>query len=84
MFGRLRHTLMSSLCLSLQVWVASVEHTRVNMCSLYASPTGLSPYLRFGCLSCRVLYYNLREFYMKVLISPAGCGFNSLLSSPSH
>ncbi|XP_072242827.1 cryptochrome-2 isoform X1 [Leuresthes tenuis] len=49
-----------------KVWVASVEHTRVNMCSLYASPTGLSPYLRFGCLSCRVLYYNLREFYMKL------------------
>ncbi|KAF6722075.1 Cryptochrome-2 [Oryzias melastigma] len=49
-----------------KVWVASVEHTRVNKCSLYASPTGLSPYLRFGCLSCRVLYYNLRELYMKL------------------
>lgn len=58
--------LSSSPFLSPQVWVASVEHTRVNKCSLYASPTGLSPYLRFGCLSCRVLYYNLRELYMKV------------------
>lgn len=47
-------------------WVASIEHHRVNTCSLYASPTGLSPYLRFGCLSCRVLYYNLRELYMKL------------------
>lgn len=47
--------------------VANLEHSRVNTCSLYASPTGLSPYLRFGCLSCRVLYYNLRELYMKVL-----------------
>lgn len=49
-----------------KVWVTSLEHSRVNTCSLYASPTGLSPYLRFGCLSCRVLYYNLRELYMKV------------------
>lgn len=49
-----------------KVWVTSLEHPRVNTCSLYASPTGLSPYLRFGCLSCRVLYYNLRELYMKI------------------
>ncbi|XP_049580176.1 cryptochrome-2 [Syngnathus scovelli] len=49
-----------------KVWVANLEHPRGNMCSLYASPTGLSPYLRFGCLSCRVLYYNLRELYMKL------------------
>nr|XP_020443657.1 cryptochrome-2-like isoform X2 [Monopterus albus] len=50
-----------------KVWVANFEHSRRNTCSLYASPTGLSPYLRFGCLSCRVLYYNLRELYMKLL-----------------
>lgn len=49
-----------------KVWVAIIEHPRVSTCSLYASPTGLSPYLRFGCLSCRVLYYNLRELYMKL------------------
>nr|XP_046250381.1 cryptochrome-2 [Scatophagus argus] len=49
-----------------KVWVTNFEHPRVNTCSLYASPTGLSPYLRFGCLSCRVLYYNLRELYMKL------------------
>lgn len=49
-----------------KAWVASFERARINMCSLIASPTGLSPYLRFGCLSCRVFYYNLRELYMKV------------------
>ncbi|CAJ1057296.1 cryptochrome-2 [Xyrichtys novacula] len=49
-----------------KVWVANLEHPQGKMCSLYASPTGLSPYLRFGCLSCRVLYYNLRELYMKL------------------
>ncbi|KAM4619422.1 cryptochrome-2 [Polymixia lowei] len=49
-----------------KAWVANFEHPRVNMCSLFASPTGLSPYLRFGCLSCRVFYYNLRELYMKL------------------
>ena len=46
--------------------MASLEPSRVSTCSLYASPAGLSPYLRFGCLSCRVLYYNLRELYIKV------------------
>ncbi|XP_034541297.1 cryptochrome-2 [Notolabrus celidotus] len=49
-----------------KVWVANLEHPQGKMCSLYASPTGLSPFLRFGCLSCRVLYYNLRELYMKL------------------
>ncbi|KAM9376492.1 cryptochrome-2 [Pholidichthys leucotaenia] len=49
-----------------KVWVANLEHPRVSTCSLHATPTGLSPYLRFGCLSCRVLYYNLRELYMKL------------------
>ncbi|XP_074533204.1 cryptochrome-2 [Halichoeres trimaculatus] len=49
-----------------KAWVANLEHPQGKMCSLYASPTGLSPYLRFGCLSCRVLYYNLRELYMKL------------------
>ncbi|KAM6973375.1 cryptochrome-2-like [Aplochiton taeniatus] len=47
-------------------WVANFERPRINACSLFASPTGLSPYLRFGCLSCHVFYYNLRELYMKL------------------
>ena len=45
--------------------MANFEHPR-GVCSLFASPAGLSPFLRFGCLSCRVFYYNLRELYMKV------------------
>lgn len=61
--GRLCFTCVSVL---LQVWVANLEHSRVSTCSLYASPAGLSPYLRFGCLSCRLLYYSLRELYIKV------------------
>ncbi|KAK0153413.1 Cryptochrome-2 [Merluccius polli] len=48
-----------------KAWVANFEHPR-GICSLFASPTGLSPFLRFGCLSCRVFYYNLRELYMKL------------------
>ncbi|XP_029576452.1 cryptochrome-2 isoform X1 [Salmo trutta] len=45
-------------------WMANLERPRINVSSLMASPTGLSPYLRFGCLSCRTLYYILRELYM--------------------
>lgn len=48
-----------------KAWVANFEHPR-GICSLFASPAGLSPFLRFGCLSCRVFYYNLRELYMKL------------------
>uniref|UniRef100_A0A671MTT2 Cryptochrome-2-like n=1 Tax=Sinocyclocheilus anshuiensis TaxID=1608454 RepID=A0A671MTT2_9TELE len=49
-----------------KAWVANFERPRITAQSLFASPTGLSPYLRFGCLSCRVFYYNLRELYMKL------------------
>ncbi|XP_042571156.1 cryptochrome-2-like isoform X2 [Cyprinus carpio] len=49
-----------------KAWVANFERPRINAQSLFASPTGLSPYLRFGCLSCRVFYYNLRDLYMKL------------------
>lgn len=38
----------------------------MNANSLLASPTGLSPYLRFGCLSCRLFYYRLWDLYKKV------------------
>ncbi|KAM3876884.1 cryptochrome-2-like [Diretmus argenteus] len=47
-------------------WPENFERTRTGVDSLMASPIGLSPYLRFGCLSCRVLYFRLRELYMKV------------------
>lgn len=38
----------------------------MNANSLLASPTGLSPYLRFGCLSCRLFYFKLTDLYRKV------------------
>lgn len=40
----------------------------MNANSLLASPTGLSPYLRFGCLSCRLFYFKLTDLYRKVSI----------------
>uniref|UniRef100_A0AC11CAN6 Cryptochrome circadian regulator 2 n=5 Tax=Ovis TaxID=9935 RepID=A0AC11CAN6_SHEEP len=49
-----------------KAWVASYERPRMNASSLLASPTGLSPYLRFGCLSCRLFYYRLWDLYRKV------------------
>ncbi|XP_066177290.1 cryptochrome-2 isoform X1 [Sylvia atricapilla] len=49
-----------------KAWVANYERPRMNANSLLASPTGLSPYLRFGCLSCRLFYYRLWELYKKV------------------
>lgn len=58
--------LFSSPLLPLQAWVANYEKPRMNANSLLASPTGLSPYLRFGCLSCRLFYYRLWELYEKV------------------
>ncbi|KAK2490289.1 hypothetical protein MC885_009900 [Smutsia gigantea] len=42
------------------------KRPRMNANSLLASPTGLSPYLRFGCLSCRLFYYRLWDLYRKV------------------
>lgn len=51
-----------------QAWVANFEGPRMNANSLLASPTGLSPYLRFGCLSCRLFYFKLTDLYKKVLI----------------
>uniref|UniRef100_A0A673H2W2 Cryptochrome circadian regulator 2 n=1 Tax=Sinocyclocheilus rhinocerous TaxID=307959 RepID=A0A673H2W2_9TELE len=49
-----------------KAWVANFERPRITAQSLFASPTGLSPYLRFGCLSCCVFYYSLRELFMKL------------------
>ncbi|XP_062415503.1 LOW QUALITY PROTEIN: cryptochrome-1-like [Pungitius pungitius] len=46
--------------------VANFERPRMNANSLLASPTGLSPYLRFGCLSCRLFYFKLTDLYRKV------------------
>ncbi|XP_043938506.1 cryptochrome-2 isoform X2 [Protopterus annectens] len=49
-----------------KAWVANYEKPRMNANSLLASPTGLSPYLRFGCLSCRLFFYRLLELYKTV------------------
>ncbi|XP_053270904.1 cryptochrome-1 isoform X2 [Pleuronectes platessa] len=49
-----------------KAWVANFERPRMNANSLLASPTGLSPYLRFGCLSCRLFYFKLTDLYKKV------------------
>lgn len=49
-----------------KAWVANFERPRMNATSLLASPTGLGPYLRFGCLSCRLFYFKLTDLYRKV------------------
>lgn len=46
----------------------------MNANSLLATPTGLSPYLRFGCLSCRLFYFKLTDLYKKV--GPALASFH--------
>ncbi|CAJ1057134.1 hypothetical protein INR49_030121 [Xyrichtys novacula] len=48
-----------------KAWVANFDRPRMNPNSLLASPTELSPYLRFGCLSCRLFYFRLTELYRK-------------------
>lgn len=59
-------SLSLSLLVFFQAWVANFERPRMNANSLLASPTGLSPYLRFGCLSCRLFYFKLTDLYRKV------------------
>lgn len=50
----------------LKAWIASFEKPKVTPNSLFPSPTGVSPYLRFGCLSPRLFYHRLTELYRKV------------------
>ncbi|RUS77009.1 hypothetical protein EGW08_015234 [Elysia chlorotica] len=49
-----------------KAWVASFERPKMSPQSLYPSGTGLSPYLRFGCLSPRTFYWKLTELYKRV------------------
>lgn len=49
-----------------KAWIASFEKPKVTPNSLFPSPTGVSPYLRFGCLSPRLFYHRLTELYRKV------------------
>ena len=52
-----------------KAWVASFGRPKMTPQSLLASPTGLSPYLRFGCLSTRLFYHALSDLYRKVGIA---------------
>ena len=49
-----------------KAWGASFGRPKMTPQSLLASPTGLSPYLRFGCLSTRLFYHALSDLYRKV------------------
>uniref|UniRef100_A0A0C9R7Q6 Cry1_0 protein n=1 Tax=Fopius arisanus TaxID=64838 RepID=A0A0C9R7Q6_9HYME len=49
-----------------KAWVASFGRPKMTPQSLLPSQTSLSPYLRFGCLSTRLFYYQLRALYKKV------------------
>ncbi|KAK2719727.1 cryptochrome-1-like [Artemia franciscana] len=53
-----------------KAWVASFGRPKMTPQSLLASSTGLSPYLRFGCLSVRLFYQSLSELYRKVRKAP--------------
>ena len=46
-------------------WVRSFEKPQTSPNSLEPSTTVLSPYLKFGCVSCRELYYKLLEVNSK-------------------
>merc|ERR1712106_187778 len=54
-----------------KAWVASFGRPKMTPQSLYASRTGLSPYLRFGCLSARRFFAELNDLYRKIKKSPA-------------
>lgn len=49
-----------------KAWVASFGRPKMTPQSLLPSQTGLSPYLRFGCLSTRLFYFQLTDLYKKI------------------
>ncbi|XP_026119842.1 cryptochrome-1-like isoform X2 [Carassius auratus] len=51
---------------STAAWQENFERPKMSSSPLMASPLGLSPYLRFGCLSCRLFYYKLTELHNKL------------------
>ena len=51
-----------------KAWVASFGRPKMTPQSLLASQTGLSPYLRFGCLSVRLFHQQLTNLYKKVVL----------------
>ena len=46
-------------------WVRGFEKPQTSPNSLEPSTTVLSPYLKFGCVSCRDMYYRLMDVYSK-------------------
>lgn len=44
-------------------WVCKFEKPKTSPNSLEPSTTVLSPYLKFGCLSPRIMYFRLKEIY---------------------
>jgi len=49
-----------------KAFIASYGKPKMTSQSLIASPTGLAPYLKFGCLSTRLFFSELNELYKKV------------------
>ncbi|ODN04604.1 Cryptochrome-1 [Orchesella cincta] len=49
-----------------KAYVATFGRPKMTPQSLMASQTGVSPYLRFGCLSPRLFYYQLDDLYRKI------------------
>lgn len=49
-----------------KAWVATFCMPKVTPQSVLASQTGISPYLRFGCLSTRLFYHQLNALYRRV------------------
>lgn len=46
-------------------WVCAFEKPKTSPNSLQPSTTVLSPYLKFGCLSARLLYHRLKDIYAR-------------------
>lgn len=44
------------------------EDVPLSAASMTSSPTHLSPYLRFGCLSARMMWQRLTDAYAKVCL----------------
>ncbi|XP_060840172.1 cryptochrome-1-like isoform X1 [Rhopalosiphum padi] len=49
-----------------KAFIASYGKPKMTPQSLIASPTGLAPYLKFGCLSTRLFFSELNELYKKI------------------
>ncbi|XP_025420406.1 cryptochrome-1-like isoform X2 [Sipha flava] len=47
-------------------FIATYGKPQMTSHSLLASPTGLAPYLRFGCLSTRLFFSKLNNLYQKI------------------